>query len=172
MSTAHLRQIRNIQLVRLDLLPLVAEYLPLLQIGQVGLRDNAIPNAFSNLMYRLLMTTNPTMKMMTDLSQPLASHAVGGASMICSPQLLYNLGKTAFVGEARDSLTLNTRSATHWLSFTSTKEVRKWWPRWPSKFQGVGWGEDGDIMSGGCVKLLWSQFVPGIAHCAGEKIFC
>ena len=39
--------------------------------------------------------------------------------------LLYNLGKTAFVGENRNYLTLDTRSAAHWLSFTDTKKVRK-----------------------------------------------
>ena len=40
--------------------------------------------------------------------------------------LLYNLGKTAFMGENRNYLSLDTRSAAHWLSFTdTTKKVRK-----------------------------------------------
>jgi hypothetical protein len=106
----------------------VCVYLLLLQIGQVGLRDNVISKVFSNLMDRLLMTVNPTTNMMTDLSQdsqPLSSHAVGKASMICSPMLPLNNFFTIwerFVREARDILTLNTCS---WLSFTSTKEVWK-----------------------------------------------
>lgn len=39
--------------------------------------------------------------------------------------LLYNLGGTAFVRENRSSLSLDTRSAAHWLSFTDSKEVKK-----------------------------------------------
>ena len=35
--------------------------------------------------------------------------------------LLYNLGKNLFVGENRNSMSLDVRSATHWLSFTDSK---------------------------------------------------
>jgi hypothetical protein len=38
--------------------------------------------------------------------------------------LLYNLGKTAFVGENRNYLSLDTCSVSHWLSFTDTKKVQ------------------------------------------------
>ena len=75
--------------------------------------------SFSHLIDRPSMTT----KVMTQPT-PVFSCRRGKHDLFThapAHHLLYNLGKNLFVGENRNSMSLDVRSATHWLSFTDSK---------------------------------------------------